>query len=107
MFTMMHLDNLHVNNSFFLATFELGLCLAVSGDIPTAPLVSLVLLKGRCLVRCCAAKEHCAISRKTRRSAAAFSRDTRRDVHILHTYGEMESVLSTGTSSNVLILDAH
>ena len=40
MFTMMHLDNLHVNNSFFLATFELGLCLAVSGDIPTAPLVS-------------------------------------------------------------------
>ena len=70
MFTMMHLDNLHVNNSFFLATFELGLCLAVSGDIPTAPLVSLVLLKGRCLVCCSAAKEHCAISRKTRRSAA-------------------------------------
>ena len=107
MFTMMHLDNLHVNNSFFLATFELGLCLAVSGDIPTAPLVSFVLLKGRCLVCCSAAKEHCAISRKTRRSAAAFSRDTRRCVHLLHTYGEMESVLSMGTSSNVLILDAH
>ena len=93
--------HIHVNN-LFLASLELGLSLAVSGENPTS---SLVLFREPLVS--CAVKEYCASSLNATRSAAAFSRHSTRRIHMLHAYGDGVSLSLTGIFSSEVILEAH
>ena len=98
-----------VKDNLFLDNFELGRFLAVSGDTPTVPLVTLVLFMGPLLAACCfnSAKELSASLLNASRSKAAFSSVSRRRVHILHMCGESMSLSSTWTPRTVDILEGH